>query len=317
MDRFSIIRDRLISVLLLAFSLGVPAQTPQSTPEEAAIQRNVILFVADGLRHDSVSPELTPTIFVLRQQGVDFVNSHSIYPTFTTPNASVFATGHLLGDTGDFGNGLYVGHPISAGGTGGTLTPFIENDMILARINGHYDDNYLGEPTLAQLARDKGYSVAVVGKVGPVAIQDIGEIKLDGNALAPPDATIVDDSTGAHGIPLPDPIRNEMNNASEGTSTPDRSNGMDSGSRGSNSRTSGTLAPNLAQQQYFAGVLTQAILPVFKKNMSPFFVVFWSRDPDGTQHYQGLVRPGDAFYRVTVRVEGPRNTVAYAQAILQ
>ena len=37
----------------------------------------------------------------------------------------------------------------------------------------------------------------------------------------------------------------------------------------------------------------------------------------GTQHYEGLVRPGDAYYRVTVRVEGPRNTVAYAQAILK
>ena len=37
----------------------------------------------------------------------------------------------------------------------------------------------------------------------------------------------------------------------------------------------------------------------------------------GTQHYEGLVRTGDAFYRVTVRVDGPRNTVAYAQAILQ
>ncbi len=37
----------------------------------------------------------------------------------------------------------------------------------------------------------------------------------------------------------------------------------------------------------------------------------------GTQHYEGLTRPGDAFYRVTVRVEGPRNTVAYAQAILR
>ena len=37
----------------------------------------------------------------------------------------------------------------------------------------------------------------------------------------------------------------------------------------------------------------------------------------GTQHYFGLVRPGDAYYRVTVRVEGPRNTVTYAQAILR
>ena len=39
-------------------------------------------------------------------------------------------------------------------------------------------------------------------------------------------------------------------------------------------------------------------------------------DP-GTIHYIGLVRPGDAYYRVTVRVEGPRNTVTYAQAMLR
>jgi len=39
-------------------------------------------------------------------------------------------------------------------------------------------------------------------------------------------------------------------------------------------------------------------------------------DP-GTQHYTGLVRPGEAFFRVTVRTEGPRNTVTYAQALLK
>ena len=39
-------------------------------------------------------------------------------------------------------------------------------------------------------------------------------------------------------------------------------------------------------------------------------------DP-GTEHYIGLTRPGDAYYRVTVRVEGPRNTVTYAQAVLK
>jgi hypothetical protein len=39
-------------------------------------------------------------------------------------------------------------------------------------------------------------------------------------------------------------------------------------------------------------------------------------DP-GTQHYTGLIRPGDAFYRVTIRTEGPRNTVSYAQAMLK
>lgn len=39
-------------------------------------------------------------------------------------------------------------------------------------------------------------------------------------------------------------------------------------------------------------------------------------DP-GTEHYTGLIRAGDAYYRVTVRVEGPRNTVSYAQAMLR
>ena len=37
----------------------------------------------------------------------------------------------------------------------------------------------------------------------------------------------------------------------------------------------------------------------------------------GTQHYQALSRVGDAYYRLTVRVEGPRNTVQYAQAFLK
>ena len=37
----------------------------------------------------------------------------------------------------------------------------------------------------------------------------------------------------------------------------------------------------------------------------------------GTEHYIGLVRASDAYYRVTVRVEGPRNTVSYAQAMLR
>jgi arylsulfatase A-like enzyme len=307
-DRPLKIAARVVMATLLAGAIAASAQSAPAAGQ-AALKRNVILFVADGLRHDSVTPDLTPTMFSLRQQGVDFVNSHSIYPTFTTPNASVFATGHLLGDTGDFGNGLYVGSPISTGGAGGTLTPFIENDMILARINGHFEGNYLGEPTLVDLARADGYSVAVIGKLGPVAIQDVAEIKLDNNVLAPVEAIVVDDATGPHGVPLPSAARSEMNNASEGTSAPDRTNGQDPASRGNNGRSAGTLAPNLVQQQYFAGVLTQAILPAFKKDMKPFFVVFWSRDPDGTQHNQG-----DSLDQLVPGINGPTSQAAVRNA---
>ena len=37
----------------------------------------------------------------LKAEGVFFANSHAVYPTFTTPNASALATGHQLGDTED------------------------------------------------------------------------------------------------------------------------------------------------------------------------------------------------------------------------
>src|SRR3954453_11578084 len=79
-----------------------------------ASARNVIIFVADGLRSHAVTPETAPALAALRADGVDFANSHSLYPTITTPNASAIATGHLLADTGDFGNMIYVGEPFPA-----------------------------------------------------------------------------------------------------------------------------------------------------------------------------------------------------------
>ena len=42
------------------------------------------------------------------------------------------------------------------------------------------------------------------------------------------------------------------------------------------------------QGQWFADVATRAILPLFAADRDkPFALVFWSRDPDGTQHNQG------------------------------
>src|SRR5271170_7794743 len=74
-----------------------------------AQQHNVIIFVADGLRRGSVTAEDMPTFLKLRQAGVDFRNSQSLFPTFTTANASAIATGHGLGDTGDYSNTIYPG----------------------------------------------------------------------------------------------------------------------------------------------------------------------------------------------------------------
>src|SRR5438128_1211641 len=74
-----------------------------SLPAAAAGQpHNIVLFIPDGLRALMVSEETAPTMAAIRAKGVNFKNPHSLFPTFTTPNASAMATGHYLGDTGDF-----------------------------------------------------------------------------------------------------------------------------------------------------------------------------------------------------------------------
>src|SRR5476649_1273446 len=113
---------------------------------------NVVLFIPDGLRALIVDQNTAPTMAALRDAGVSFKNSHSLFPTFTTANASAMATGHYLGDTGDFSNIIYVGHPVAAGGT---VTPFIENDAVLGDLDAHFAGNYLDEITLLQAARPR------------------------------------------------------------------------------------------------------------------------------------------------------------------
>jgi len=118
---------------------GAHAQTPQ--------KHNVILFVADGLRSQIVTPETAPALANLRAEGVDFQNSHAVFPTVTTANASAMATGHYLGDSGDFGNYLYTG-PKNAPETTNGVTPSLEDDADLNFVNAQFGGNYLNEDTL-------------------------------------------------------------------------------------------------------------------------------------------------------------------------
>src|SRR5580693_3161822 len=136
--------------------------------------RNVIIFVADGLRYDSVTPQNAPTLWSVKEKGVDFANSHAVYPTLTTANASAIASGHYLGDTGDYANTLYTGYPVAAHHNA-TVT-FLEDDAILHDLKDHFGGEYMGQTTLLQAARAHGMITAVIGKVGPAAIQDLGAL---------------------------------------------------------------------------------------------------------------------------------------------
>ena len=71
----------------------------------------------------------------------------------------------------------------------------------------------------------------------------------------------------------------------------------------------GTKVANVAQQDYFAKVATEVVLPMFKARNKPFVLVFWSRDPDGTQHNQG-----DSLNEVTPGINGPTSLAAVKNA---
>lgn len=283
--------------------------TPQlNAARRAAKHRNVIIFVADGLRPGSVNATDAPTLLSIRQKGVFFANSHSMFPTFTTANAATIATGHYLGDTGDFSNTVYSGYPVfdtgNFGKSIGTVTPFVENDQILADLDDHYQGNYLNEETLLSLGRKAGFNTASIGKLGPVAIQDVTQLDPASNQFQVPQTVIIDDATGsASGVPLRSDIINALTSASLGTVPTPRNQPS-----GSNT-TPGTLSPNTGQQQWFADATTKAVLPTFKSNGKPFLVLFWSRDPDGTQHNQG-----DSLNSLTPGINGPTSKAAIRNA---
>jgi arylsulfatase A-like enzyme len=303
----------VFGVAVLQGRQNVSAQSSSHQP------RNVIIFVADGLRHGSVDAYNAPTLEFIRNNGVHFTNSHSQFPTFTTANASAIATGHQLGDTGDFSNTLFSGYPIfntgNFGQAPGTVTPFVENDRILGDLDDHFNGNYLNEESIMALARTHGYNTASVGKVGPVAIQDVTQLQPVSQQFQTPNTVFVDDSTGsAVGIPVAAEIQGALTELGLPTVTPNRSNGCGASDQcnngfSGNNTTPGTTKPNVVQQQFFADALTKAILPGFAKTNSPFFVLFWSRDPDGSQHNQG-----DSLNSLTPGINGPTSQAAVHNA---
>jgi arylsulfatase A-like enzyme len=258
---------------------------------------NVILFVPDGLRALNVTPQSAPAMAAVRDQGVNFKNSHSIFPTFTTANAASFATGHYPGDTGDFSNTIYVGYPVKA--ANGSVTPFLEADPVLGDIDAHFSGNYLDEDTVLLAARHQGYSAAAIGKVGPILIFDHTERSGE-------ETIIVDDSTGTPaGIPLSQAMKDKLTAAGLPLTAPSRG---DNGKVG-DLKTPGTLVANTVQQGYFANVAAKVVLPMLKERNKPFVLVFWSRDPDGTQHNQG-----DSLNTVTPGINGPTSAAAIKNA---
>jgi arylsulfatase A-like enzyme len=276
--------------------------------QDAPTRRNAIIFVADGLRHGSVNPTDTPALYRVRTEGVYFANSHAVFPTQTMPNASAIATGHYPGDTGQFANQIFIGYPLFTSGTlgqrPGSVTPDVEDPFVLADLNQQFGGNYLREASLLAYARSYGYNTAALGKTGPAASQDLSEAMAVRGKMRDPLTIILEGATGSpRSVPLSADTLALLKAAGLPPAPPPRTQ-----SKGTNA-VPGTRAANVEHQQWFADAATKAILPAFAKSVEPFVLVFWSGDPDYTQHAQG-----DSLNQLAPGINGATSTAAVQNA---
>lgn len=314
----SVLAGTLATAMLTIGGAGLRSAASSSSASATAVvpQRNVIVFVADGLRAGSVNATDAPTMSALRGAGVSFTDSHAVFPTFTTPNAAAIATGHYPGDTGDFSNSLYIGYrSFNAGNFGertAGATPFLEDDRVLGDLDDHYDGNYLGAASLLAIARAHGYSTAAIGKLGPAAIQDVSELEPQpgispsgaGYVFSTPQTVIIDDDTGTKaGVPLAPEVALGLQRAGLPLVAPPRIQPA------GNDHVAGTRNPNWGQQVYFVDAATRVVLPLFLRRGKPFVLIYWSRDPDGTQHNEG-----DSLNRLVPGINGRTSREAVRDA---
>ena len=210
------------SLVLLSAGLALLSLAPASAQNNRP--RNLILFVPDGLRAMKVSPETAPAMAALRDQGVNFRNPHSLFPTFTMPNGSALATGHYLGDTGVFSN--TTGY--SSAPAGGMVVPFIENDSVL----GDIDERFSGNSDHPQTGARQGHQHRGHRQAGvPLSIRSHND-QADQAGLH---SIVIDDATGnSNGVPLSDEIRAALTRAGLPLAAPSRADNGKAGDASTN-----------------------------------------------------------------------------------
>lgn len=219
-------------------------------------RRLVIVFVVDGLRPDSITPDDTPTLFRLRAEGVDFSDGHAVFPTVTRVNAAALSTGTQPGANGILGNQLHVAavDPARAFDTGN-----YRNLLALDRATG---GRLLMVPTLAERLHAHGRRLVGVssGSTGsafllsPKAPAGIGAVV---NGYFDPGKTV------AYPEPVSEAILSKLGPA------PPKVAG----------------APRYdAAVAWTQRVLREYVLP----ELEPDVVIDWLTEPDHSQHHGGV-----------------------------
>ncbi|WP_438397012.1 alkaline phosphatase family protein [Caballeronia sp. DA-9] len=304
--------------------LGCGGHDSENPNPQSAVR--TVIFVWDGLRPDSVTEADTPNLLALRQAGVNFVDNHSTYPTFTMMNGSSFATGSFPKTSGFYGNTFWT-PPQGAGNTipvGNAATGasqdyvdpvFTEDYQVLTTLNNYYGGQLLLVKSLFATAQAANLTTATVGKSGAAYIQDLnrGGYFLDENTVLPRSlvselqtANIAVPKNTTFGYSGADAVTLASGNGDPtaragyitfNTTAYDPAGALTVAARDSADKTQG--APEDAANKYMMSVYTSYILP--KKQ--PMLSLIWFRTPDNVEHGYG---PGTANMKAGLRSQDAR-----------
>ena len=218
-----------------------------------------LIIVIDGLRPDSITAGDTPNLARMRQEGVNFTNGHSVFPTVTRANAAAIGTGAYPARNGIFGNSLYV--------RGVDPNRAFANDdhRNLLRLDAVTGGRMVMTKSLAEILAERGKTLAVIssGSTG-------GSLLV--NPRAPRGTGVLVNGYWEPGVRVAFP--DAVNQAVLGR--------FPAAPRPGGARDSFIPAVNWTQR-----VLGEYLLPAVK----PDVIVNWITEPDHTQHAFGAGSP--------------------------
>jgi arylsulfatase A-like enzyme len=253
----------LRSTLALASALAILAA---ALPADAGRATLNIVIVLDGLRPDAITAEDTPNLWKLRREGVDFVNSHSVFPTVTRVNATAIATGSYPGHNGMVGNSIYVRavdphHAFSN-----------DDHKILLHLDEVTGGGMVLTKSLGEILAEHGKRLAAMssGSTGSALLT---------NPRAPRGIGVLIDGYWEPGVALPSAVSDEVLRRFGPPPT-----------RGSASE------PQDSSVAWTQRVLRDYVLP----DLKPDVVINWLTEPDHIQHATG---PGSPPSRASIRAD--------------
>ena len=97
-----------VSIITVGTPISPGGATARVVLQSRGSARLILIVVMDGLRPDSINRDDTPTLFRLRQEGVSYINSHSVFPTVTRVNSAAISTGSYPDVNGLVSNSMFV-----------------------------------------------------------------------------------------------------------------------------------------------------------------------------------------------------------------